>query len=331
MPVVTALYRYPVKGLSAQPVESARLSAGAPFPFDRVMALARPRPAGGPAVDPDAPRWAKKGLFVMLMLDEGLARVRTHLDEETLRLTVSDGTRTVLAADLADAEDRARAEAFFHRLAPTLPAPPRLVRARESGHFMDKPDNVISMINLATLRTLEQHWGVTLDPLRFRANIYIDGAAPWAEFDWIGGDITIGAGSFHVDRRNGRCGATNVDPATGRRDLDIPRSLRATFGHKDLGVYLVADDDATLSVGDALDPPGHRRRSGAAMAEPAAAPTAAPVSHAFMCRGCYHVYDEARGLPDTGIAPGTRFIDIPTAWRCPDCGTDKGKFRPHGG
>jgi hypothetical protein len=69
-----------------------------------------------------------------------------------------------------------------------------------------------------------------IDPLRFRANLYIDGARPWEEFDWVGRDIKIGGVAFSVDRKNGRCGATNVNPVTGQRDLDIPGSLRAAFG-----------------------------------------------------------------------------------------------------
>ena len=137
---------------------------------------------------------------------------------------------------------------------------------------MDKPDNVISLINLATVRTLEAQWGVEIDPLRFRANIYIDGAKPWEEFDWIGSEIRIGSAVFAVDRKNGRCGATNVNPTTGRRDLDIPSSLRAAFGHKNLGVYLIVRDGGQIAVGDAVFtpyaapahpvayPPGHERR-----------------------------------------------------------------------
>jgi GntR family transcriptional regulator/MocR family aminotransferase len=325
MPVVTGLYHYPVKGLSPQKLPQVRLEAGKPFPFDRVFALARP----GVAVTPEEPKWAKKGLFVMLMLDEALASVRTHLDPATRRLTVHDGGREVLAADLDDAEGRGAVEAFFHRLAPSLRARPALVRAREGispgGHFMDKPDNVISLINLATVRSLEELWGGRIDPLRFRANITIDRAAPWEEFDWVGGDIRIGEALFHVDRRNGRCSATNVDPQTGQRDLDIPGSLRKAFGHKDLGVYLVARNDAALAVGDLVEPPGAPSR---APLPPAIAPGAGRRS--FICRGCYYVYHEAQGAPAAGIPPGTRFADVPPAWPCPDCGTEKGNFRPHG-
>ncbi len=321
MPAVTGLYRYPIKGLSPQPIETIRVAAGKPFPFDRIFALARP----GTSMNTAEPKWAKKGLFVMLMLDEGLASVRTHLEEATLRLTVFDADRPVLSADLTDADGRAQVEAFFHRLVPSLAAPPTLVRARD-GHFMDKPDNVVSLINLATVRSLEALWDLTIDPLRFRANIYIDGAAPWEEFDWVGNDIRLGEAVFWVDRRNGRCGATNVDPATGRRDRDIPGSLRKAFGHKDLGVYLVARTDAALTVGDVLQRPGGATPR-AATAKEAGVP-ASP--RTFICRGCYYIYDEAQGAPATGAAPGTRMADLPAGWRCPDCGSEKGMFRPHG-
>ena len=121
----------------------------------------------------------------------------------------------VVDGRLDDEEGRQALEAFFWTLLPNFTAPPHLVRSR-GGHFMDKPDNVISLINLATVRELEERWRVAIDPLRFRANIYIDGAAP--------GRSSIGSGRtsesaglmFAVDRKNGRCGATNVDPATRR-------------------------------------------------------------------------------------------------------------------
>jgi GntR family transcriptional regulator / MocR family aminotransferase len=321
MIAVSKIYRYPIKGLSAQPLSSVALETDKPFPHDRIFALARP----GAPIERADPKWAKKGLFVMLMLDENLARVNTSLDLETLWLTVKQGNQQVASAQLADAEDRAKIENFFWQLLPTLPAAPVLVRS-PGGHFMDKPDNVISLINLATVRSLEAQWGVDIDPLRFRANIYIDGARPWEEFDWIGSDIRIGDAVFAVDRKNGRCGATNVNPATGRRDLDIPGSLRAAFGHKNLGVYLVVRDGGQITVGDSVLAP----RS--VPASPIAFPALAAANHAprrFMCRGCYFVYEEANGLPQQAIRPGTAFADIPANWRCPDCGTEKTTFRPY--
>ena len=275
-------------------------------------------------VDPLNPQWAKKGLFVMLMLEEALATVRTHLDVDTMRLAISspDGT-PVLSADIGTQEGRLAVEAFVERLVPTLRGRPTMVRS-QSGHFMDKPDNVVSLINLATLRSLEERWGYTLDPLRFRANFYIDGARPWEEFDWIGGTLQVNDTVLRVDRRNGRCGATNVNPATGKRDLEIPTALRAAFGHKDLGVYLVAETSGTVLVGDAVRTPD---QVAAAPAQAAKPPERA--SHRFICQGCYYIYDEAAGIPAAGIAPGTPMSALPKNWRCPDCGTDIGKFKPY--
>jgi GntR family transcriptional regulator/MocR family aminotransferase len=191
---------------------------------------------------------------------------------------------------------------------------------------MDKPDNVLSLINLATVRSLEARWGHAIDPLRFRANFYIDGARPWAEFDWISSDISIGDATFRVDRRNGRCSATNVNPATGQRDLDLPGSLRATFGHKDLGIYLVVRDGGKVVMGDPVAVPDDIVAAGAA---PAVPPAPASGQRSFICRGCYYIYDEANGVPQAGIEPGTPFAAIAANWRCPDCGTDKGTFRPY--
>jgi len=321
MPVLKNIYRYPIKGLSAQPLARVVLEAKRPLPHDRIFALVRP----GAPFDTSEPRWGKKGLFVMLMLEEALARVRTTLDVETLQLTITQDNHQLMVADLNDDDARAKVEEFFWQLVPGFRAAPALVRARD-GHFMDKPDNVISLINLATVRSLEEQWGYTIDPLRFRANFYIDGARPWEEFEWVGSDIQIGEGLFRVDRRNGRCGATNVNPETGRRDLDLPASLRAAFSHKELGIYLIAREGGCVAAGDSVVLPTTIAGSGAARLPAALRQISRQL---FICGGCYFIYDPSAGLPDQSIPSGTSFAAIPSNWRCPDCGTEKTTFRPH--
>lgn len=322
MPVLRNIYRYPIKGLSAQPLARIEVEADRPFAHDRVFALVRP----GAPFDTSDPKWGKKGLFVMLMLEEALARVHTTLDVETLNLVINRDNHQLMAADLRDREARARVEELFWQLVPSFRSAPTLVKA-QNGHFMDKPDNVISLINLATVRSLEERWGYRIDPLRFRANLYIDDALPWEEFDWVGSDIRIGDTTFRVDRRNGRCGATNVNPATGRRDLDLPSSLRAAFGHKELGVYLVAREQGRIAVGDGVHVPAMARAAAADLRVRAGQRQASrPL---FMCGGCYFIYDQSAGLADQGIAADTPFAAIPPDWRCPDCGTDKATFRPY--
>ncbi|MCJ2068550.1 aminotransferase class I/II-fold pyridoxal phosphate-dependent enzyme, partial [Methylobacterium sp. J-030] len=319
MAVVAGIYRYPVKGLSAEPLRGVELEAGRPFPFDRIFALTRPNVP----VDVEAPKWAKKGLFLMLMLEEGLARARTALDLGTMRMTVEVDGDVQLTLPLDTPEGRARAEEIFGRLAGTGDVLPRLVRSR-GGHFMDKPDNVLSLINLATVRDLERRWGTSLDPLRFRANFYVDGLEPWEEFDWVGHDVVVGDAVLTVDRRNGRCGATNVNPRTGQRDRDIPPALRASFGHKDLGVYLLAKTGGKVVLGDALSLSGAIEPRGSETTPRGPGES----SSRFICRGCYFIYDEGEQASDAPRSE-TTFAALPANWVCPDCGTDKGKFRPY--
>jgi len=53
---------------------------------------------------------------------------------------------------------------------------------------------------------------------------------------------------------------------------------------------------------------------------------AAPGLRAWMCVTCGFVYDEAEGRPAEGIAPGTRWEDVPADWKCPDCDAGKEDF-----
>ena len=81
-----------------------------------------------------------------------------------------------------------------------------------------------------------------------------EGLPAWQEFEWIGREITIGSARLRVTKRIDRCAATNVDPETGKRDLQIPRSLMTAFGHADCGVYLEVMSAGTVARADAVTP-----------------------------------------------------------------------------
>jgi GntR family transcriptional regulator / MocR family aminotransferase len=321
---------------------------GETFPADRQFALLR----SSSAFDADSPAWLPKTQFLMLMMHEALARVRTRYDAATERLLV-EGSEGAHAFDIATGEGRARAESYFNELVPG----PHHRWVTACGHsFSDKPDKYVSLINLATLRELEQRWGTSLDPLRFRANVYIDGAEPFAELGWVGGSISLGGAVASVRRRNGRCAATNVDPHTGARDRDIPGRLRADFGHKDLGVYLSITTGGQLAERDfvqliegappeaaaSLEAPTPRETTAPVPAPPLAAsrahdrahpasPTDASRAHdrsppaspadapAWICNACYYLLPASAALDPRAL---------PSSYRCPDCGADAASVIP---
>ena len=95
----------------------------------------------------------------------------------------------------------------------------------------------VSLINHASIAALETAMDAAIDPIRFRANVYFDGAAAWCEHDWIGAEIALGAARLRVVSPITRCAATQVNPATAARDLDIPAALDRNFGHINMGIY----------------------------------------------------------------------------------------------
>ena len=92
--------------------------------------------------------------------------------------------------------------------------------------------------------------GTPLAHDRWRGNLWIDGAEPFAEFGWIGRHIRIGGAVLRIEERITRCLATTVNPLTGLRDADTLGALEAAYGHQDFGVYAVVVEGGTLRLGD---------------------------------------------------------------------------------
>ena len=230
---LASLYRYPVKGLTPEPLERASLAAGETLPFDRAWAI-----ENGPGrFDPAQPRHLPKINFLMLMRDERLATLRTKFDDASETLTILRDGKQVARGQLTTPLGRQLIEQFIAAyMKAELRGPPKIVHA--AGHsFSDVAAKCVHIVNLASVRELERTLGRPVDPLRFRANLYLEGVAPWAEFGWIGKEIGVGESRLAVFARTTRCEATNVDPARGVRDMAVPAHLQRTWGHQDFGIY----------------------------------------------------------------------------------------------
>ena len=119
--------------------------------------------------------------------------------------------------------------------------------------FMDHPQGFVSVMNLASVRAVASAIGVDVDPLRFRANIYVDGMRAWAEDEWVAGQaVSIGEARLSVFKPIVRCVATDVNLETGTRDIDMVGMLREYFGRDTLGTYFSVAGDGRVGVGDVL-------------------------------------------------------------------------------
>jgi len=247
---VEHIYRYPVKGLTAEALEEVTLREGECLPHDRRFALAQ----GDAPFDPAAPGWLQKRHFGCLMANARLALLHSAFDARTGQLLIRPPEGPPLIANTRSADGRTEIAAFLTRfLGEEARGTPRFVEA--PGHnFTDVAAKAVSIIGLSSLHALERATDTPLDPLRFRANIYVSGGLPWAEFDLMGQEIQLGGARLRVFKRIVRCPATEVNPETAERDATPPKWLREHFGHMDLGVYAEVIEGGRLAVGDALEP-----------------------------------------------------------------------------
>lgn len=246
---VRAIYRYPVKGLTPEPLARVGLSPGNTLPFDRAYAIEN----GPSGFDSAAPQYLPKIRFLMLMRNSRLAELRTSFDDTSHVLTVRYENREAARGDLRTAEGRAAIERFFaEHCADELRGPPRVLQA--PGHsFSDVAKKVVSIINLGSVAELETVTGAPVNPLRFRGNLHIAGWPAWHEFSLLGRTIEIGPARLKVVKRIVRCAATEVDPDTAIRDLPIPRVLIDTYGHGDCGIYAEVIEGGVIAAGDTIE------------------------------------------------------------------------------
>lgn len=247
---IAALFRHPIKGFTPEKVKLAQLVAGGPFPGDRLYAL-EDGPSG---FDPAAPAWITKQRFAVLAKIAEVAKARTRLDDATGVLHASaDGMRP-FAGQLGEPDGRAAFAAWASELlGEAASGPLRLLDGGPGWRFLDHPLGHVSIINLASVRDLEQRMGRTLDPLRFRANLYVDGWPAWAENDWEGRLVTLGAAKAKVFKPIVRCAAPDVNPTTAERDADIPAALFDHYGHMLCGIYVHVTQGGTVREGDGVD------------------------------------------------------------------------------
>lgn len=246
--VVRLLYRYPVKGLSGERLPAVELSAGQTFPMDRAYALEN----GPSGFDPAAPAWQPKIKFLCLMKNARLAELTTHYDDESRKLIVKREGKLLASYDLSAGAERHTIEDFFDDfMGAEKRGAIRLLQA--PGHsFSDVASKFVSLINLATLAELETQIGRPVHPVRFRANIYFDGLPAWSEHDLVGRTLEIGSSRINVVRRISRCAATEVNPETALRDIEIPAILRRSRDNLDLGIYAEVKAPGKIAEGDPI-------------------------------------------------------------------------------
>lgn len=241
---VTALYRHPIKSHGNEAMERVRLEAGQSMPNDRRWAVAHDN------AKTDGTEWAPCANFSRGAKAPQLAAVNAVLNDETDMVTLTHPDRDPIT--LHPMRDEAQLIKWVMPLVPQDRALPARVVELVARGFTDTPFASVSLNNIASHHAVEALAQSALSPLRWRGNIWFDGAAAWDEFEWIGRDLRLGGAVLSVKERITRCKATTANPETGVSDVDTLRALNI-LGHQNFGVYVEVTQSGEIALGDQLE------------------------------------------------------------------------------
>lgn len=241
---VASLWRHPIKSHGREALTRVTLRPGETMPWDRTWAVAHDQAKA------DGSDWAPCANFHIGTKAPGLAAINAALDTATGHVTLTHPALGEITFD-PDTEGQ-RLIDWSRPLAPENRAQPaRVVRVPGRG-MTDTPFPSVSIGNRATHRAICQKLGRELSEKRWRLNIWLDGLAPWQEFEWVGRAIRIGEVQFAVEERVVRCLHTAANPETGQRDADTLGVLDS-WGHRDMGVYTTVTRGGEIALGDPLE------------------------------------------------------------------------------
>ncbi|PSL20972.1 MOSC domain-containing protein [Shimia abyssi] len=239
---VTALWRHPIKAHGRESMDRVTLTEGQTVPWDRRYAVAHEaaKTTGG--------EWAPCANFSRAAKAPSLMAITARVDEAAGKITLSHPDLWDMTFDPETQGDK-----LIQWVRPLMPADraasAKVVTAGPRG-MTDSPFPSIAIHSTTSHKAVEGRLGRSLSTERWRGNIWLDGFAPWEEFDWIDKTLRIGSAELKVRERITRCLATTSNPDTGYRDADTLGVLNDAFGHQDFGVYAVVTKSGDISLND---------------------------------------------------------------------------------
>ncbi len=241
---VSALYRHPLKSHGREALDAVTLTQGQAMPFDRLWAVAHDRSKA------DGSEWVPCVNFSIGSKAPALMAINAVMDEETGLLTLRHPARPDLTINPDTDSD-----ALIDWVRPLVPdnraLPARILRLEHRG-FTDTEYPSVSLCNMATHKAVAVEAGKPLSPLRWRGNIWFDGAEAWEENEWLGRDVALGKAKLRVIEPIERCLATAANPETGQRDVDTLAVLNRMKNQQNFGIYAQVIQTGEVALGDSL-------------------------------------------------------------------------------
>jgi len=253
--LISSIYYSPVKSLSFQNTESCEIKKYLGILDDRMFAFSRiidTEKAKLIEKNPD-----KRNLNNFLTLKNSPVLNKYNFIYKDNKLALMLERKELISISVNDLEQKSLLINKLVELESSLLKPISLLQNKEFPFYdtshSDKVFNSISLINLNSIENFGKKINEKIEFQRFRGNFYVDGIDAWEERNWIGKIVKINNVSFKVEKNIPRCVAINLKPKTDDNRLNLLQSLKKTYNHFDMGIYLKPLNDGEVKIGNKID------------------------------------------------------------------------------
>ncbi len=252
---VVSIHNCPVKTLSFQSLKSCNIKKNIGMTNDRIFAFSRGVNFEKAKLIEKNPNERKLNNFLTLKNSPVLNKYNFIYEKNNLTLTLND--KELISINLDNSEDLSLISEKLLELETSLAKPIFLLKNSDFP-FYDTTNsnnvmNSISLININSIKDFEKKINEKVEIQRFRGNFYVDGIEAHEERNWINKVIKINNVPFKVEKNIPRCVAINLKPKTDDNSLNLLKSLKKSYDHFDMGIYLTALDDGKINVGDKVE------------------------------------------------------------------------------
>jgi len=252
---VSSVHYCPVKSISFQSIQSCEIKKNLGITNDRIFAFSRNVDLEKAILIEKDAKERKLNNFLTLKNSPALNKYNFVYENNKLTLTFNNENIISISAD--DPDERLLLSNKLMVLENSLSQPISLLKNIDFP-FYDTSNsknvfNSMSLINLNSIKDFEKKINEKVEHQRFRANFYVDGIDAWEERNWIGKIIKINKVSFKVEKNIPRCVAINLKPKTDDNSLNLLQSLKKTYNHFDMGIYLTSLDDGKIEIGNKIE------------------------------------------------------------------------------
>ena len=256
--IITSIHNCPVKSISFQNIERCTINKNVGIEGDRVFAFSQNLDLDQSTEFEKNPE-ARKGKWnkIVTLKNTPVFNKYNFLHEGN-KLTLTLNNKEIITINVNDTNERNDLAKKLIELEGSLKNDIRLMRNDEHPFYDTSISNKsmfrnsISLLNINSIKDFENKIDQKIEKSIFRGNLYFDGAEAWEERNWIGKTLKINDVLFKVEKNIPRCVAINLKPKTDDNSFNLLKTLKQTYDHYDMGVYLTPENDGEIKLSDKI-------------------------------------------------------------------------------